>query len=217
MLGLPIPERGLQSLPELGRVETARFGNQHEVDQVLYAGARQSSAPVGTGIGVNLFSHMLGERNRRHLDWINVGEGEQSASSEHLWLGDECVPESDVYGDVVEQATSELARGVIAHGDTLPHLVEPIRPFNRKGEVVAEVDSLCGEEVRGRGFLVVLPTEIDVLCGSRSVAESVVEGKRSLENPSARRHHDQPGQQPIEDYPLAEPGERDASLFRTSL
>src|SRR5690348_7704009 len=107
-----------------------------------------------------LLGYMLRKSNRGYLGRWNAGKKQERGPTEPVRLGLDRVAKGDIYRHGLEEPAGQLAVDVVTHGGVVTDFIEAIGPLDRKHEEVAEVGSLCAQEVGSRTLLVVTATEV---------------------------------------------------------
>jgi len=125
-MGGTVEERDGKCLPHVARRERRRRARQDDVDQVLDATACASTS-VGPRVGMHLLGDVQRERECRDGDRVDTGEAECVGTVQQFGGRGGRPAEADVDERVLEGATREAGRDVVADGGAIECGGERIR------------------------------------------------------------------------------------------
>src|SRR5215210_907931 len=111
-MGTARAKRLVERTPQAGGYEGKQRRDQHQVDEVLDAGAG-AAARVAAGIGMDLLGHMLLERQRGDFGGTDVGEAQQVRPLHYFGLERRWIAETHVDRDVFERTSVNFCGDVI--------------------------------------------------------------------------------------------------------
>lgn len=157
-----------------------RFGDQHQINQVLHSGTCYSTPSVPPRVGVQLFSYVLNYRYGRNLDRRYVRKIEKIRTSEEFFMAEQRVTEADVNSYVIEQPASQFAAYVEPDCGSFFSLIAPFHIHQRKDEAILQIIGGRRKKVALGRLGIILSLYIQIHGRSRPLLEAKVKRECAL-------------------------------------
>ncbi len=149
-----------------------------------------------TRVGVDLVGDLQLERDDGNGDRRDVRE-DQKMRLNHLGSVVAVVPTFDINDGFIEADTADLGRHVKANAS--PGSRRLRTATDREPEVIVELELLSGDQVFGREIHGVGAEKVEIPSRTDPAMQAQGQPDGTFERPPVRCHHDEAGEQPLED------------------